>query len=123
MNFIFGQGNSSKTVTDYFQSTVFPALDFSLTEVIFIQLLKYLQTSGELVKFKETKEEIFLKERRERRRKERSAMGESITGSEEDWEEDSENPSEVEEDHKAPEFDPIYFIARKMKEYKLMHTV
>jgi hypothetical protein len=105
----FGIGASNITATDYLSKSILPALDYSLTK-----LIDHIIKSREIDKWKEAKEEEYMKLRREAKKKQRKEAGESVTVSEEsDESEDSEEKVEV----KAP-FDPVAFVADQLLEFK-----
>lgn len=108
----FGVGHLNITATDYLSKTVLPALDYSLT-----QLIDHVIKSKEIDKWKEAKEEEYLKIRREAKRKQRKEAGESVSGSEE-WEESEGSEEKVEIE--LP-FDPVGFIADKLSEFKQLN--
>jgi hypothetical protein len=105
----FGFGSLNMTATDYLGKTVMPALDYSLTK-----LIDFVIESKEIDKWKEAKEEEYIKMRRDAKRKQRREAGESVSGSEE-WE-DSDN-SEEKVEVLVP-FDPVNFVADRILEFR-----
>lgn len=105
----FGLGSQNLTATDYLSKTVLPALEFSLTK-----LIDFVIETKEIDKWKEAKEEEYIKMRRDAKRKQRREAGESVSGSEE-WE-DSENSEEKVE--VAVPFDPVNYVADKLLEFR-----
>ncbi|OMJ89243.1 hypothetical protein SteCoe_8631 [Stentor coeruleus] len=105
----FGLGSSNITATDYLSKTVLPALDYSLAK-----LIDHIIKTKEIDKWKEAKDEEYIKIRRDARRKQRRDAGESVSGSEE-WEESEGSEEKVEI---APPFDPVDFIADSLMEFR-----
>lgn len=112
---VFGRGFQSPTVTSYLQQRIFPALEPALADVRCKQLMIYLQETEELEKWRERKEDEYRKMKKEEMRKKMEAEGKDEDG-EESWT-GSEMQSEVEEEEvKKPVFDPIHYLALKLKE-------
>lgn len=106
----FGLGSKNLTPTEYLSSEVIPALDYSLTS-----LIKHLDQTNEIEKWKELKEEEYHKLRRENRKKEKQEAGESISESEE-W---VDSEGSLDENQASSEvFYPLKFVADKILEYK-----
>ena len=105
----FGIGNLNITATDYLSKEILPALDYSLS-----QLIDYIIKSREIDKWKEAKEEEYHRLRREAKKKETKDAGESVSGSDDEWE-DSEG-SEEKVEVQAP-FDPVNYIADRLLEF------
>lgn len=82
-----------------------------MREVIIIQLLEESVSTHEMSKWKDSKEESFHRERRDQKKKEKQAKGESVSESD-DWE-DSDSEAAV-----SPNFDPLLFLAQKLREFK-----
>lgn len=112
----FGRGHQNPTVTSYLQQRIFPTLEPALSEVRFPQLMVFLQETEELEKWRERKEEEYRKQKKEELKKKMEAEGKGEEDGEESWTgSEMQSESEVEE-VKKPTFDPIYYLATKLRE-------
>ena len=108
MDAIFGKGFKSPTVTSYMTESVYPDLGPALSD-----LLIHIQNSGELERWKVSKEIEYQKQKREERQQKIQA-GEQVSSSEEEYE-SSEEEDEFEVEQHEP-FNPLKFLAERLRQ-------